>query len=144
MSVLRNTLLSTAALVMAASTAMAGEKLLHEVVSPVVAKLLILPGGNSPTGYSDLDSPARDVSLGGAFTEGSSTYNGQNDQNNRTDIIDDAELGKTSLSVTKAHKPVIVKRKTSSAKKRRTKVVRLSISRKTVKRRAPLMLGVYR
>ena len=129
---------------MAASTAMAGEKLRLDGAFPVVAKLLILPGGNSPTGYSDLDSPARDVSLGGAFTEGSSSHNGQNDQNSRTDIIDDAEFGKTSLALPRLISPVIVKRKTSNAKKSRTKVVKLSIARKTVKRRAPLMLGVYR
>ncbi len=144
MSVLRNTLLSTAAIVIAASTASAGEKLPVDGDSPVVAKLLILPGSNVPAGYSDLDSPARDVSLGGAFTEGSSSHNGQDDQNSRTDIIDDAELGKTILSVTKAHKPVTAKRKTSRTKKRRPKVVRLSVSRKTVKRRASIMLGVYR
>jgi len=144
MSVLRNILLSTAALVVATSTAMAGEKSPLNGDSPVVAKLLILPGGNSPTGYSDLDSPARDISLGDAFTEGSSSHNEQNDQNSKTDIIDDAELGRTVLGVTKAHKPVIVKRKTSRAKKSRTKVVRLSIQRRTVKRRASLMHGVYR
>ena len=129
---------------MAASTAMTGEKLALDSDSPVVAKLLILPGGNTPAGYSDLDSPARDVSLGGAFAEGSSSHNGQNDQNSRTDIIDDAGLSKTSLSVTKAHKAVIVKRKTSRTTKSHTKVVRLSISRQAVKRRAPLMIGVYR
>lgn len=144
MSVLRSTLLSTAALLIASSSAMAGEKSPINGDSSVVAKLLILPGGNSHTGYSDLDSPARDVSLGDAFTEGSSSHNGQNDQNSQTDIIDDAELGKTNINITKAHKPVNIKRKTSSAKKKHTKVVRLSISRKTVKRRAPIMLGVYR
>ena len=144
MSVLRNILLSSAVLVMTVSPAMAGEKSPLKGTSTVIAKLLILPGDNSPTGLSDIDSPARDVSLGGAFTEGSSSHNGQNDQNNATDILDDTELGKSTLNIAKAHKPVKVKRNASSAKKNRVKVVRLSIPRQTVKRRAPLMLGVYR
>ncbi len=144
MSVLRKTLLSTAALIMAASTAMAGEKLALNGDALVVAKLLILPGDNSPTGYTDLDSPARDVSLSGTFTEGSSSHNGPIDQISRTDIIDDADLGVANISVTKAHKSVIVKRKNSRSKKSRSKIVKLSIPRQTVKRRAPLMLGVYR
>ncbi len=154
MSFLRYTLVSAAAIALSVTTAMAGEKYplgntpvgnpIANNGTTVVAKLLILPGGNSPTAYSDLDSPARDISLGDAFTEGSSSHNGQNDQNSRTDIIDDAELGKAALNVTKAHKPVTVKRKTSRAKKSRVKVVKLSVKRQTVKRRAPLMLGVYR
>ena len=144
MSALRNTLIFAAAIAVSVTSAMAGEKSPLGSSTTVVAKLLILPGGNSPTAYSDLDSPARDISLGGAFIEGSSSHNEQNDQNGQTDIIDNTELGKTSLNVTKAHKPAIVKRKTSRAKKKRTKVVRLSIPRQTIKRRAPLMLGVYR
>ena len=144
MSTLRNTLLSAAAIALSVTTAMAGEKSPHDDGKTVVAKLLILPGGNSPTGYSDLDSPARDISLGDAFTEGSSSHNEQNDQNNRTDILDDTEAGKSALSVTKAHKPVIVKRKAPSTKRKRVNVVKLSITRNAVKRRAPLMLGVYR
>lgn len=144
MSFLRNTFLSAAAIALSVTTAMAGDKSPLGNGKTVVAKLLILPGGDSPTGYSDLDSPARDISLGDAFNEGSSSHNGQNDQNNRTDILDDTELGKSALNVTKAHKPVTVKRKTSRTKRKRVKVVKLSVTRKAIKRRAPLMLGVYR
>ena len=109
----------------------------------VFAKLLILPAGNIPSGMSDLDRAARGVSFDGAL-EGSSSYNGQSDQNSRSDILGDAGLEKATLGISKSRKPANIRRKAVKSKKQRVKVARISIPTQTFKRRAPLILGVYR
>ena len=131
---------ATIALSISATSATAEETPIIGDKKPVIAKLLILPGNNIPTGLSDVDSLARDVNLSGAF-EGSSSHNADI---NQVDIIDDAILGKTAFGGSKPRKQSIAKRKSTKIKKQRVKVARTSITQRTIKRRASLIMGVYR
>jgi hypothetical protein len=138
LSVLSNALLTATAIAMTVSTAMASEIAPLNDKKIVAAKMLVLSDG-----YSDL-SPAPSVSLIDVFTKGSGSLVGQNSQNIFAIFLDNSALGKSVVIVAKARKPVSVKRNASEIKKRQEKVAKLSKRRKAIKRRASLMLGVYR
>ncbi len=119
--------------------------------SPVFAKLLILPGDEAASekndnNIGDGNSLARNISLSPEVFEGSSTHL---DQIRRTPVVDDSSLGKSSLGVISAKKPRKVRRSRPVVKKYRVKRKTLKVAsatarRANLKRRAPIVSGVYR
>ncbi len=132
--------LSVATLALTPSVSVAADGLLRNSLKPVIAKLLILPGNNIPTGKTDLDSLTREVNFSGTL-EGSSSHS--SGQSNRKSIFSD-DLVRIALGTSNKRKALKIQRKVKTSKTQSSKVAKYTSRKRKLKKYAPLMLGVYR